>query len=560
MKKLTAAILACGILASGVFSASASMTMRYSVDGGTTWTNVADDGVLDQVSGLGFLSYTGNAGVWSLNTLVAFGSPILGYPNAPLMDIGTTVSSSSGGTLIVQLSDTNFVGAPNQTFIGQSGGFAGGTATYTAYRDFGNVLFGTTSTYSGDPAGVSPSATASVLYNVGPATGNYQSSNSVVAPNAATPYSVTLQIVIVHNSAIDSHTDSSIWALPPPPCNCTLTFNSPAAITNCADETIPDVTASQDCGAGAVSVPVTFVSATTNGSCPQIITRNYTATDDCGAVHPFTQTVTVNCKPDCTITPSVTTAMVGGSNYTASVANAGAGATYSWTILNGSITGGQGTTKITWSAGSDTNSPISIVVVVTAPTGCQSTCSASVKLTPQPPKISLGHGDTATIGFWNNKNGQGLILGASNSPALANWLASNFPCLYGATSANNLTGKPNSTVASLFQTFFGVKGAKSDAQVMAGALACYFTSTSLGGGSGPTKFGFNQSPGGTGDKTFNIGSNGTILGLQNNTSYTILQLLQAASNAKCNPTIDQKALAAALNTIFDAINQGGDIS
>ena len=74
------------------------------------------------------------------------------------------------------------------------------------------------------------------------------------------------------------------------------------------------------------------------------------------------------------------------------------------------------------------------------------------------------------------------------------------------------------------------------------------------------KFGFNQTPGGTGSKLFNIGSNGTILGLQNNTSYTVLQILQAANNAKCNPAVNQAALANALNTIFDAINQGGDIN
>jgi len=394
----------------------------------------------------------------------------------------------------------------------------------------------------------------------GPFIGSYFNSNSVFVANPGNPYALTLETTLLQPGTGQSSVDALLYNLPPPPCNCTLKFNSPTSITNCPDETIADVTASQNCGAGWVSVPVTLVSISTNGVCPQIITRSYTATDKCGTTYPFTQKIIVNCKPDCTITPSVTIAEVGGSNYTAQVANAGVGATYAWTVLNGSITGGQGTTKITWSAGTDTNSPISIVITITAPTGCQSTCSASVKLTPQPPKISLGHGDAATIGFWHNKNGQGLINGAGNPPALGNWLASNFPCLYGPTSANNLAGKPNATVASLFMTFFGVSGAKSDAQVMSAALACYFTSTSLGGGPGPVKFGFNQSPGGTGDKTFNVGSNGTILGLSNNTSYTILQLLQAASNAKCNPAVDQKALAAALNTIFDAINQGGDIN
>jgi hypothetical protein len=66
------------------------------------------------------------------------------------------------------------------------------------------------------------------------------------------------------------------------------------------------------------------------------------------------------------------------------VADAGSGATYAWTILNGTITAGQGTTNITWSAGTDTSSPISIFVTVTAPTGCQSACSTGLKLNPPP--------------------------------------------------------------------------------------------------------------------------------------------------------------------------------
>jgi hypothetical protein len=247
----------------------------------------------------------------------------------------------------------------------------------------------------------------------------------------------------------------------------------------------------------------------------------------------------------------VTTTIVGTSNLTASVADAGAGATYVWNVLNGSITAGQGTTKITFTAGTDTNSPSTIIVKITSLSGCQSTCCASVKLTPVPPGTSLGGGDTATIGFWHNKNGQGLILGASNSPALGNWLASNYPCLFGT-----LAGQPNSVVASTYMGYFNVKGQKTFAQVMAGAFACYFTSSALGGGSGPKGFGFNISPGGTGSKLFNVGNLGTTIGLQNNTSYTISAIL-AAANAKCPWS---PAVFDALNTIFDGINQTGDIN
>jgi hypothetical protein len=262
-------------------------------------------------------------------------------------------------------------------------------------------------------------------------------------------------------------------------------------------------------------------------------------------------------NPDCTITPSVSIAIAGVSNYTASVADAGPGATYLWTISNGKITDGQGTSTITWTAGSETSNPVCMQIIITASGGCQSGCSACVKLTSPPPPSRFGAGDTATIGFWQNKNGQGLINNASNPPALADWLATTYPCLYGSLSLSNLTGKANSAIAARFVTLFKSTAPKTDAQIMCTALGCYFTSTALGGGSGPVKFGFNQSLGGTGVKTFNVGSNGTDLGLQVNGVYTISDILTAANNWRCShPTT---AWPTSVNNLFDSINQGGDI-
>ena len=170
---------------------------------------------------------------------------------------------------------------------------------------------------------------------------------------------------------------------------------------------------------------------------------------------------------------------------------------------------------------------------------------------PPPPQTNhIGRGDTATIGFWHNKNGQALINAMPNSPALGNWLASSFPCLYG-----NLAGKSDSQIAAQFLTYFNVTGTKTKAQVLGAALACYVTSSTLSGTTIAGKYGFNLSPGGTGGKTYNVGSLGTVLGLSNNTDYTVLQLLQAA-NANCPWS---PAVFNALNVIFDGINESGDI-
>jgi hypothetical protein len=172
-------------------------------------------------------------------------------------------------------------------------------------------------------------------------------------------------------------------------------------------------------------------------------------------------------------------------------------------------------------------------------------CDASLFVTPQP---MLHRGDTATIGFWQNKNGQALIKSLPNSPALGNWLGTNFPCLYG-----NLAGKSDTDVANQFLKYFNVTGQKTYAQILGAAFAVYVTDSDLAGNTA-VKYGFNVSSAGAGAKTFNVGPYGTSIGLQNDTSYTVLELLQQA-NTVCPFSA---AEFNALNAIFSGINQLGD--
>ena len=188
--------------------------------------------------------------------------------------------------------------------------------------------------------------------------------------------------------------------------------------------------------------------------------------------------------------------------------------------------------------------------------GNKGTVSCSVAVTPQ---LSLCGGDTATIGFWHNNNGQALIVGVNGGPSatkLATWLATNFPYLYGAKSGSDLTGKTNADVAALFMRFFGVTGAKTNAQILGGALAAYVTNSNLAGSSSAAAYGFNVSPGGTGTKSYNVGSYGTAIGLSNNAAYTVMQLLQQANMEQQLGAFN----ATAFNAIFDGINSNGDIN
>ena len=86
--------------------------------------------------------------------------------------------------------------------------------------------------------------------------------------------------------------------------------------------------------------------------------------------------VTVWALPSCTITAPAQICAEATGNL-ASVPNAGVGATYNWNITGGTITAGQGTREITWTAGSGPTANIG--VTVTDANGCQ--CSANVNVT-----------------------------------------------------------------------------------------------------------------------------------------------------------------------------------
>jgi hypothetical protein len=227
--------------------------------------------------------------------------------------------------------------------------------------------------------------------------------------------------------------------------------------------------------------------------------------------------------------------------YTFGIASGALPAGLALDTSTGSITGTPTTTGTFSFTGRVTDSKSGTATTVTA--------SCSIVVGAPPSSTGLVTGDTATIGFWHNKNGQALIKAMPNSPALGNWLASNFPNLFGA-----LSGKTNTQVADAFRTLFNVSGQKTYAQIMASALAVYVTNSSISGTTIAQKYGFNVTTTGTGAKVYNVGGYGSAIGLSNNTSYSVMRLLQQA-NARA--PFDSTEFNA-LNAIFDGINRLGD--
>ena len=106
-----------------------------------------------------------------------------------------------------------------------------------------------------------------------------------------------------------------------------------------------------------------------------------------------------------------------------------------------------------------------------------------------------------------------------------------------------------------------MRGQKLDAQVLAVALATYVTNSTLAGGNYAAGYGFNVSSSGTGSRTFNVGSSGAAFGVANNTTLTVMQILQAANTNAVSGSLwnGNTSLRNLANTVFDGINQTGDI-
>ena len=145
----------------------------------------------------------------------------------------------------------------------------------------------------------------------------------------------------------------------------------------------------------------------------------------------------------------------------------------------------------------------------------------------------LTSGNTAGIGFWQNKQGQQLI--TQGGTDLAVWLTDNFGNVFGDTLSDGI-GDDGAEVAAFYKNeLFKQKSkhsagpAKVDAQFMATALATFFSSSNLAGNVA-TNFGFNVTATGIGTSVVNIGNSGAAFGVADGTNLTIMQILQATNS------------------------------
>jgi hypothetical protein len=196
-----------------------------------------------------------------------------------------------------------------------------------------------------------------------------------------------------------------------------------------------------------------------------------------------------------------------------------------------------------------------------------STSAALSQAVNYPAGTTVARNQTATVGYWNGSRGQALIRkfdGSSTATELGNWLAANYPRLFGAQAGtgHNLAGRTNAAVADYFRAVYssGNGSLRIRAQVLALALNAYATTESLGGPEA-APYGFAVSRWGVLIATWNVGGNGEPFGVADN-SVQPVHLLLAEADARCvNGQLfgGSASLQSQANTVLEAINRAGGI-
>ncbi len=382
-----------------------------------------------------------------------------------------TVSPSSTTTYAVtSVTDTNCVGSasgsatvtvnpvPSATITAPASACSGATGLTASVPDAGS---GATYSWSITNGTITSGAsTRTITFSAG-ASGTVQPSVTVSVGGCPASSSKSISIAARPTAAVSG--SATICAGQSTPLSIVLTGTAPWML-NWSDGVQQT---------GIASSPATRT-VSPSGTTTYSVTAVVDATS-CTGTASGSATVTVNPSPNATITaPALTCPNATG--LVASVPDAGAGATYAWTISNGTITSGTGTRSVTFSAGP--TGPVGLGVTVTS-NGCPSNGSASVTVYT-PPTATLSGPSTACAGAnivlsvaltgsgpWTIHWSDGFVQTASSSPAVRN-VAPSSDTTYSLSSVTGAGGCAGSVSGSVS---ISVKAAPT-AAVSGGAAVC----------------------------------------------------------------------------------------
>jgi uncharacterized repeat protein (TIGR01451 family) len=191
---------------------------------------------------------------------------------------------------------------------------------------------------------------------------------------------------------------------------------------------------------------------------------------------------------------------------------------------------------------------------------------------------AVAAGQFASTSFWNSSKGQSVIQsfnGGSNATALANWLAANYPNLFGnaAGPMGNVAGLTNGQVAQLYKNLATSNGnwatsANTYLQAAGVALGIYADTTSLGGAdivaNGlAAKYGILVTTAGGAGSTVSDGADAPAFGTLSGTPISTGRALKVANNyydPKAQTFFGGDSVGIGMaNDLLNAINNAGGV-
>ncbi len=351
----------CTITADAAVCASTSSHVAsVPIAGGGTYVWTVTGGTIDSGQGTDSISYTAGSGpTLTIDITVTDGNGCVSSCQQVV-----TVNTNPDATITADSAVCDGSGS-NAASVAD----AGGGASYLWAVTGGTLDTGQGTTSIGYTAGSGPTLTIDVTVTDG--NGCVSSSQTVVTVNANPDATITA--------------DSAV---------CDGSTGNAASVADAGGGATYAWTVTGgtlDSGQGTTSINYTAGSGPT-------LTVDVTVTNGNGCVSSSQSVVTVNSNPTCIITaPAV--ACAGTSGHNAFVSDAGGGATYVWSVSGGTLDSGQGTTSISFSAGS--GAAVTLDVTVTDANGCVSSCQEVVTVNPNP-DCTISANDLVCAGFSGN--------------------------------------------------------------------------------------------------------------------------------------------------------------
>jgi len=419
---------------------------------------------------------------------------------------GTTVTIN--GTNFIGTSSVSFNGTPAASFVVNSATqitatvpssmttgpisvtTAGGTATSASNFTFICLAPNATITAPSsvcanatNGASVTPTSGATYAWTVTNGTLVSGQGTPSITFNAGSTGNVSIAVNVTSSTGCPNSGNASVTINPLPPSTITApsavcpstSANASVAATSGATYawTITNGTITGGAGTNAI----TF-SAAASGN----VALNITVTSSAGCSTNSSAAIPINSSPAATVT--VPPSVCANGSASASVASQ-AGATYTWTITNGTITGGAGTNAITFTAGASGNVTVNVSVTNG---GCTATGNATIPINAPPsPAISAPSSVCA--------NGAANASVAAQTGATYAWTITNGTINSGqGTNAINFTaGSSGSVVLSITETLGGCSGTASQsvtttaapvASISGPSSVCPSTNATLDAGAG----------------------------------------------------------------------------